>query len=138
MASEGRGVASSALEGAQELYQVLRKHWKSYRISSYSFRPWIVSAHLCTMTFGLMYCDLWISKFKNYMRKYVTCKVSTSYPNCFYEYLMWIYFVYTQHIRVDQKLFNPIVQPCLVTVASFRHLIQHWVKKKALICAKTY
>ena len=28
------------------------------RISSYSFRPWIVSAHLCTLTFGLMYCDL--------------------------------------------------------------------------------
>ena len=35
-----------------------------YRISSYSFRPWIVSSHLCTVTFGLMYCDLWISKFK--------------------------------------------------------------------------
>ena len=35
-----------------------------YRISSYSFRPWIVSAHLCTVTFGLMHCDLWISKFK--------------------------------------------------------------------------
>ena len=35
-----------------------------YRISSYSFRPWIVSAPLCTVTFGLMYCDLWISKFK--------------------------------------------------------------------------
>ena len=27
----------------------------TYRISSYNFRPWIV---------GLMYCDLWISKFK--------------------------------------------------------------------------
>lgn len=52
--------------------------------------------------------------------------------------LTWIYFVYTQHIMVVQKLFNPIVQPCFVTVASFRHLIQHWVKKKALICAKTY
>ena len=26
--------------------------------------PHIVSAHLCTVTFGLMYCDLWISKFK--------------------------------------------------------------------------
>ena len=35
-----------------------------YRISSYSFRPWIVSAPLCTLTFVLMYCDLWISKFK--------------------------------------------------------------------------
>ena len=35
-----------------------------YRISSYSFRPWIVSAPLCTVTFGLMYCDLWNSKFK--------------------------------------------------------------------------
>ena len=33
-----------------------------YRISSYNFRPWIVSAHLYTVTFGLMYCDLWISK----------------------------------------------------------------------------
>ena len=32
-----------------------------YRISSYSFRPWIVSAHLCTVTFGLMYCELSIS-----------------------------------------------------------------------------
>ena len=36
----------------------------NYRISSYSFRPWIVSAHLCTVTIGLIYCDLWISKFK--------------------------------------------------------------------------
>ena len=27
-----------------------------------SFLPWIVSAPLCTVTFGLMYCDLWISK----------------------------------------------------------------------------
>ena len=26
----------------------------NYRISSYSFCPWIVSAHLCTVTFGLM------------------------------------------------------------------------------------
>ena len=26
--------------------------------------PHIVSAPLCTMTFGLMYCDLWISKLK--------------------------------------------------------------------------
>ena len=26
--------------------------------------PHIVSAHLCTVTFGLMYCDLWISKLK--------------------------------------------------------------------------
>ena len=30
-----------------------------YRISSYSFLPGIVSAPLCTVTFGLMYCDLW-------------------------------------------------------------------------------
>ena len=36
----------------------------NYRISSYSFLPWIVSAHLYTVTSGLMYCDLWISKFK--------------------------------------------------------------------------
>ena len=35
-----------------------------YRISSYSFLPWIVSAPLCTVAFGLMYCDL------NYMMKY--------------------------------------------------------------------
>ena len=35
-----------------------------YCISSYSFRPWIVSTHLYTVTFGLMYCDLWTSKFK--------------------------------------------------------------------------
>ena len=26
--------------------------------------PHIVSAHLCTVTFGLLYCDLWISEFK--------------------------------------------------------------------------
>ena len=37
----------------------------AYRISSYSFRPWIVSAPLCIVNFGLTYCDLWISKFKN-------------------------------------------------------------------------
>ena len=30
-----------------------------YRISSYSFRPWMVSAPLFTVTFGPMYCDLW-------------------------------------------------------------------------------
>ena len=36
----------------------------NYRISSYSSHPWIVSAPLCTVTFGLIYCDLWISKFK--------------------------------------------------------------------------
>ena len=36
----------------------------AYRISSYSFRPWIVSAHLFTVTFGLMYCDFGISKSK--------------------------------------------------------------------------
>ena len=41
-----------------------KKSQNNYRISSYSFRPRIVSAHLCTVTFGLMYCDLWISKFK--------------------------------------------------------------------------
>ena len=35
-----------------------------YRISSYSFRPWIVSSHSFTVTFGLMFCDLWISKVK--------------------------------------------------------------------------
>ena len=35
----------------------------TYRFSPYSFQPWIVSAHLFTVTFGLMYCDLWISKF---------------------------------------------------------------------------
>ena len=52
-----------------------------YRIFSYSFCPWIVSARLCTVTFGLMYCDLWISKFKknsfhgNYIRKYGIKKV---------------------------------------------------------------
>ena len=37
-----------------------------YRISSYSFRPWKVSEHLCTVNFGL-----WISKFKkDFMMKY--------------------------------------------------------------------
>ena len=47
----------------------------NYHIFSYSFCPWIVSEHLCTVTFGFMYCDLWISKFKknsfcrNYMKK---------------------------------------------------------------------
>ena len=35
-----------------------------------SFLPWIVSAPLCTVTFGPMYFDLWISKV--YMRKYGT------------------------------------------------------------------
>ena len=41
------------------------KFWNiSYRISANSFLPWIVSAHLCTVTFGLMYCELWISTFK--------------------------------------------------------------------------
>ena len=42
--------------------------------------PHIVSVHLCTATFGLMYCYLWISKFNkkcsfhgNYMRKFVIC-----------------------------------------------------------------
>ena len=49
----------------------------------------------------------------------------TVLPLLYYEYLIRTYLVYTQHTRVDQKLFNPIVQPCLVTVASFRHLIQH-------------
>ena len=39
--------------------------WRNtYRISSNSFRPWIVSAHLCTVTFSLMDCDLLISKSK--------------------------------------------------------------------------
>ena len=43
-------------------YQLKSKYWKitwakivhffDYRISSYSFRPWIVSAHLCSVTFG--------------------------------------------------------------------------------------
>ena len=45
-------------------YNVECQQKSRYRISSYSFLPWIVSAHLCTVTFGLMYCDLWISKFK--------------------------------------------------------------------------
>ena len=30
----------------------------------YSLCSLLVSAHLCTVTFDLMYCDLWISKFK--------------------------------------------------------------------------
>ena len=41
-----------------------RIHADKYHISSYSFCPWIASAPLCTVTFGLKYCDLWISKFK--------------------------------------------------------------------------
>ena len=42
--------------------------WK-YRISSYSFRPWIVSAHLCTVTFEFPNSKK--NSFRgNYMRKY--------------------------------------------------------------------
>ena len=44
-----------------------------YRISSYSFLPWIVSSHSCTVIFGLMYCALFTKRnsFRgNYMRKY--------------------------------------------------------------------
>ena len=36
----------------------------TYHISSYSFHPWTVSVHSCTVTFGRMLCDLWILKFK--------------------------------------------------------------------------
>ena len=49
---------------------------KNYRISSYIFRPFIVSTHFCPVTFGLMYCDLGFPNSKknsfcgNYMRKY--------------------------------------------------------------------
>ena len=47
-------------------FQVATSKWAlmSYWNSSYSFCPWIVSAHLSTVTFGLIYCDLWTSKFK--------------------------------------------------------------------------
>ena len=40
-----------------------------YSISSYSFLPWIVSAHLCTVTFGFPNPKK-ISFRGNYMRKY--------------------------------------------------------------------
>ena len=45
-------------------YLTLQNVNKDYRISSYSFRPWIVSSPLCTATFDLMYCDLWVFKSK--------------------------------------------------------------------------
>ena len=44
--------------GIKNIRQLIFATLKNYRISSYSFRPLIVSAPLCTVTFGLMYCDL--------------------------------------------------------------------------------
>ena len=49
-----------------EKFETLKGQW-SYRISSYSFRPWIVSTHFCTVTFGFQ--NLKKNSFSgNYMR----------------------------------------------------------------------
>ena len=44
--------------------RIIWLHKITYHISSYSFRPRIVSTHLCTVAFRLMYFDLWTSKSK--------------------------------------------------------------------------
>ena len=72
--SSGQDFDKNFLESKHVLKVYFKPSKKSgYRISSYSLGPWIVSAHLCNVTFGLMYCDPSPKKnsFRgNYMRKY--------------------------------------------------------------------
>jgi hypothetical protein len=53
----------------------------TYRISANSFLPWIVSAHLCTVTFGFPLSKK--NSFRgNYSRKYGIYKVELLSENC--------------------------------------------------------
>ena len=44
--------------------RIIWLHKITYHISSYSFCPWIVSTHLCTVALSLIYFDLWTTKSK--------------------------------------------------------------------------
>ena len=62
-----------AIWNTDAVHNIKWKHLHAYCISSYSFRSWIVSSHLCTVTFG--FPNPKKNSFRgNYMRKYYNNK----------------------------------------------------------------